>query len=246
MSTSDVPPLRSQPSNTGFTLRIPRVQEWTLGAVVLAAAGVGVWMGTLNTKLEHIEKFVDRAEDGANGIFARLEVIRTTLDFLERSSSQSVKDVKTSPVDIRFVPLPPASVPTQVQGSGSSSSSLETALEFKLIREILEEDRKPEEPKKAADTPPGNDVKPSNSGTGMKQITSTSPPDPPQTTGSDGVKEQWMKDLKDAALNDLNRLRDEVNANKKLSEATRKELRNLIDAQEKRINDIKIATERTP
>lgn len=85
MSNSELPPLprepvppskgEAQPAYPGIVFGIARVQEWTLGAVVTAAVGFGVWMGTLNTKLEHIEKFIDAASDGSTGVFTRLATI---------------------------------------------------------------------------------------------------------------------------------------------------------------------------
>lgn len=78
-------PAPTQP-DSAVTLRIPRVQELTLTAVLSAAVGFGIWMGTLNTKLERLEKFADKAEDGSTGLFIRLATIEKSVDRLEAVS----------------------------------------------------------------------------------------------------------------------------------------------------------------
>ena len=255
MSSSDLPPLQrgpvpqsetgAPPPDPGFTFRIARVQEWTLGTLLAAAVGFGVWMGTLTTKLEHIEKFVDAANDGSTGVFTRLATIQTTLDLVDKSNSQqSGKVEKASAVEFRFVPLTPSSGPTQPQ-----TSSLDTFVEYTLIREILEGDRKASEsgrigdaskiegkqPKAFADAPRDPSA---NSSVAQNEST---PPQAHDTSSSDSdrTKAEWLDNLKQTALADLQRLKADVNANKKMHEPTKTELLSLITAQEQRINAMK-------
>lgn len=84
MSTATLPPPNPDHS---FTFEIERVQKWTLGAIVTASVGFGIWIGTLNNKLDHIEKFVDSAGDASNGVFVRLGSIQKSLDFLEKTGT---------------------------------------------------------------------------------------------------------------------------------------------------------------
>jgi hypothetical protein len=231
MSSEDLPPLREEPAppsksavqplDPGFTFGIARVQQWTLGSIIAAAVGLGVWMGTLNTKLEHIEKFVDAASDGSTGVFTRLATIQKTLDLADRSSPQrSVKDEKASAVEVRIVPLMPSPGPTQ-----SQTPYVDTLLEYKLLTEILDKDRKGPESKVAPDAP----------GIEGKQRNSISSAGPQRNEERD----TWLDNVKQTALADLARLKTEVSANKKMQETTRTELLGLIEEQEQRINPTK-------
>jgi hypothetical protein len=85
-------------------------------------------MGTLNTKLDHIEKFVDSANDGSTGVFVRLATIQTTLNVSESARpsvpTPATNNERVPPIEVRLDPA-------------NQLSMLDRAAEIKLIEDIL-------------------------------------------------------------------------------------------------------------
>ncbi len=136
----DSTPGGASSSDRSFTFQIKRVQEWTLGAVVIAAVTLGIWIGTLTTKLDHIERFVNSAEDASAGIFVRLATIQKTLDVLDRNGSgesgrTAGNKVSYPPIDVRIPAIELRS------SSAPQTPALDKLVDYMLVEEILHQGR---------------------------------------------------------------------------------------------------------
>lgn len=204
------PPPAVQSSDGGFTFRIARAQEWTLGAVITAAVAYGIWMGTLNTKLEHIEKFVDSASDASQGIFVRLATIQKTLEVLDRNSPTTAGNTP-SPARVPVI-VERSILPNQPQGS-----NLTTLIEYKMIEDMLKSDN------------PGG-----KSGVAVPAVPVSAGTAP---LNYDLSKQQalWLREIQDTAFGQLNELQKQVDTDKNLSSETKGRLTSLIETQRDRV-----------
>jgi hypothetical protein len=217
LPTPPEPPTRPSQSSSdgGFTFRIKRVQEWTLGAVVVAAASIGIWIGTLNTKLDHIEKFVDSASDASTGIFVRLATIQTMLEVLEKKGSES------SGTATNVTPFPPITLNVPATSAQANPNQLHDFTFDKLIEyELVEGMLKPES--KVDDAGPS---KPAPVNTPL-----------PNSNTLQQEQSLWLKDIKQTALTQLQDLENKVITDKTMPPETKKSILDLIDLQRSRLN----------
>jgi hypothetical protein len=243
MATSPPPdagnPVAPDPDRA-FTFRIQRVQEWTLGTVIVAAVSLGVWIGTLTTKLDHIEKFVDSAENASAGIFVRLTTIQTTLDFLEKSAGQNSNKASGNiapypPIEVRIPPIEVRSNPTP------EPSVLDKLIEDKLAKDFLKSGSEtalqpPPLDKLVEYTLVENWLK---SGGGIAPP--VSPPAGVPSTSANLVDPAWMTAIKDYYTTQLKDLETKVknSKDKEMSPEAKQQLISLIEEQQQRVVALK-------
>jgi hypothetical protein len=214
MADSDAVPLPPQtpqstprPPDDGLTFRIPRVQEWTLGAVIVAAVSFRIWMGTLNEKLGHIEKFVDAASDLSAGIFVRLATIQKSLDILDKNrpaaSDSAANNSRMPVIVVRSTP--------ENQGHDLIASKL---IDYKLAEMLL---------------------KPAKEASSMEPSKTSAEIDGVSHSESSQQQSLSWEHLRTIALQQLEQLEQDVKQNPKITEPTRTDLLNLIAEQHQRV-----------
>lgn len=214
----DVPPAQASSSDPSFTFRIQRVQQWTLGAVVVAAVSLGIWIGSLTTKLDHIERFVNSAEDASAGVFVRLATIQKTLDLLDKGGNGESRKAAGN-----VAPYPPINVrvpPIEVRSNSAPQVPvLDKLVEYRILTEFLKPESNGSE--SAPPSAPAAGVAPKNLA--------------PKDAELSRQQFLWLDEVKQTALKQLQDLDNEVERDKDMTPATKERLSALIDVQRRRV-----------
>jgi len=216
-----------------FTFGIERVQKWTLGAIVTAAVGLGIWIGTITTKIDAMNSKIDNIEKSTDSNAEALTAARIQLGSLQ----QAVGDLKSSgagphdgeggrgqPSPVEFK-IPPVTVnipevkfgtlPVQVQSASApvpQKSVLDEFLEYQILKDLKNGESGDQQ------------QHPPNSSTPRGALT------PEQVAEQDKQKyvlqqeSILMDQIKQANLDDLANMEKQVTSDKKLSDATKAQL----------------------
>lgn len=217
-----------------------------MGTVIAAAVGLGIGVGTLNTKLDHIEKFVDTASDASTGIFVRLATIQKTLDVLEKDGNPDVTrsgqtgeirippiDVKVPAIEVRPGPMYPANdrvidklIEYVIDHGAESKGQAKQDLENKGS-----EPKKPKSPEVESSSQAKEktvDVQ------GEKKPESKSS-EPEKSNGQPGIRPTQLalssEEIRQLAIKELQDLEYQVIRDKKMAPETKKGLLNLIGVE---------------